>query len=96
MNKGFKGRKKGSSNTTYIHDELMEPYYISCDQNGFTVKEGDEDNYQILGYFSGFDGALKKIMKEKLNVSKKTYTSLEEYITEWNNINEQFRTLTNI
>ena len=102
----FKGRKKGSVNNTTIKDELMEPYYIVKNQYGFTVNEvvsvGDEDNknkstkVSPVGYFSNFGGALKCIIKEQLNENKKTYYSLKEYFTEWNDIQEKLESTINI
>lgn len=89
-----KGRKKGVSYTTYIEDEVLSPYYIAVNQNSFMVCEGDKESYNVIGYFSKFDSALKRVAKCKLNHDAKRY-NIKEYLAEWRNINEEFKNVVN-
>jgi uncharacterized protein YutD len=76
----------------FIHDPLLEPYFISMDDYCLTVnvKITPDENYtnsgkdynKVVGHYSNLSNALKSIIKEKTN--SKSYSSLEEYITEYN------------
>ena len=97
-NKKFKGRKAGVINYTTIKDPILEPFFITKDQYGFTVNETIEtsnmDNNlkssksKPIGYYTNFDMALKEIAIGRLNTKNKTY-SLQGYIDEWRNVTNQ-------
>jgi len=92
---------------TIIKDPLLEPFYIGKDSHCYTAYEvitpdpkytengkTGEDYTKPLGHYSNFGSALRAIMKAKLNVSEKEYTSVKEYITEWNKIQNKIENLT--
>ena len=93
---------------TIINDPKLKPYYIGKDAHCYTVfekiipvprytdsgKDGEEYT-KSLGHYSSFGQALKSIMKAKVNGGvDKTYSSIQEYITEWNRIENELKTLT--
>jgi hypothetical protein len=47
-----------------IKDDSITPYYISMDENQFTVQV--EGSTLPLGYYSRLDGAVKRIAKYKV------------------------------
>lgn len=47
-----------------IKDELMSPYYVSMDENQFTVQI--EGSTLPLGYYSKLEGAVKRIARYKV------------------------------
>ena len=84
--------------TRFINDPVMEPYFISMDDNCMTVNikitpdarysdSGKEYN-KIVGHYSNLGSALKSIAKDKAN--SKSYDSLQEYMSEYNNIINSF------
>ena len=87
---------------TIIKDELLEPYFIGKDAYCYTAYEMitpqekylDEGslgkNYEKpIGHYSNFGSALESIMKAQLNVKNKEYSSIQEYLNEWNAIQEK-------
>ena len=102
-NKNFKGRKKGAVNNTTIKDPVLDPFFLVKDQYGYIVNEtlevgNEKDNnkkekVKAIGYFGTFDSALKEIAQGKLNIKRKSYESLDEYIQEWKDITTQFKTI---
>jgi uncharacterized protein YutD len=80
--------------TRFINDPVMEPYFISMDDNCMTVNikitpdtrysDSGKDYNKIVGHYSNLGSALKSIAKDKAN--SKSYDSLHEYIDEYNNI----------
>jgi len=94
---------------TIIKDDLLEPYFIGKDSHCYTAYEvitpqakylekGSEGkNYEKpIGHYSDFGQALNSIMKAKLNRGDKEYSSVKEYLSEWNKIKKELQTLTEI
>jgi|TARA_R110002020_G_scaffold170180_2_gene359538 hypothetical protein len=94
---------------TIIKDDLLEPYFIGKDSHCYTAYEvitpqakylekGSEGkNYEKpIGHYSDFGQALHSIMKAKLNRGDKEYSSVKEYLSEWNKIKKELQTLTEI
>ena len=92
---------------TIINDPQLEPYYIGKDSHCYTAYEkitpdpkytqngnGAEEYTKPIGHFSSFGSALRAIMKAKLNETDKTYSSIKEYISEWNKIQKEIKNLT--
>ena len=80
--------------TRFINDPIMDPYFISMDDNCMTVNikvipdtrysdSGKEYN-KIVGHYSNLGSALKSIAKDKVN--SKSYESLKDYIEEYHNV----------
>ena len=92
---------------TIIKNPLLEPYYVGKDSHCYTAYEvitpdpkytengkTGEDYTKPLGHYSDFGSALRAIMKAKLNETDKTYSSIKEYISEWNEIQKEIKNLT--
>lgn len=94
-----------------IRDPLLEPYYILVDSYGYVLLEVTTPNYKRgrkpndkdkefktyekqIGYYSNFNRCLEKISKLKLN--SKNYSSIKEYISEFNSIKDELKYLTKI
>ena len=89
-----------------ITDPVLEPYFITRDEYSFTVKEnvapnsnhfrtkGKGKSYEkSLSYYPTFEAALKKIATLKLS-QKENYTSITDYIEEYNTISNQIKSYT--
>ena len=84
--------------TRFITDPAMEPYFISMDDNCMTVNvkvipdarytDSGKEYTKIIGHYSNLGTALRSIAKEKVN--SKSYDSLKEYVTQFNNILDSF------
>ena len=105
---GRPSRSESNSTNCIIKDPLMEPFHIQRDTNNFTVYEdtisakgfGGKDpsgkvNTKVVGYYSNFSNALRKIAKEKFYQNKGEYSSLKEYIDSWNEMKEGIDTMLN-
>ena len=91
---------------TTIKDESLEPFYISKDQYCYTVFENvapqgkrsiksktGKSYIKPLGHYGNFGAAIKAICKEKLNKDEKTYSSVREYLNEWETIQSEISKL---
>jgi len=96
------------STITIIKDPLMEPFYVSRDSHCYTVYENvtpdarytegnkpGKDYSKVVGHYSSFGGSLSRIAKEQINL-KSEYNSIREYLTEYNNIENKLKQLTNV
>jgi uncharacterized protein YutD len=90
--------------TRTITDPLMEPYFITVDDNCMTVNikimpdarytdSGKEYN-KIIGHYSNLTSALKSIAKDKTN--SQSYDSLHNYIQEYKSITEKLTQIISI
>lgn len=84
--------------TRFINDPLMDPYFISMDDNCMTVNikvipdsrysDSGKEYTKIVGHYSNLGSALKSIAKDKAN--SKSYESLKDYIEEYHNVINSF------
>jgi hypothetical protein len=88
---------------TIIEDPVMEPFFIAKSQSGgYTVYErvikGEKSTEYIktICYPATFTHALKVVSRELVHTKKTHYTSVKEYITEWDNIQVKMTNLTDI
>jgi hypothetical protein len=88
---------------TIIEDPLMEPFFIAKSQSGgYTVYErvvkGEKNTEYIktICYPATFTYALKVVSRELVHSKKIHYSSIKEYITEWDNIQVKMNNLTDI
>jgi hypothetical protein len=92
------------SNLCTIKDPLMEPFYIVKDATNFTVMErsvatrgfgggeaSGKETEKVIGYYSNFANAIRRISKEKFYQNQGEYETIQEYLTlgtqlkkEWN------------
>ena len=90
--------------TRTITDPLMEPYFITVDDNCMTVNikimpdarytdSGKEYN-KIIGHYSNITSALKSIAKDKTN--SQSYDSLHNYVQEYKSITEKLTQIISI
>jgi hypothetical protein len=83
---------------TTITDKVLEPYYVSKDNHGYTIhevitpdvknlEEGSEGkNYiKAISHPSTFGGCLKRIAELKVNDGSE-YTSIKEYLKQYKQI----------
>lgn len=90
--------------TRFITDPLMEPYFISVDDNCMTVNirvmpdarytNSGKEYTKVIGHYSNLSSALKSIVKDKINTQ--SYDSLQEYIQEYKSITETLNNTINI
>lgn len=71
-----------------IKDEMMTPYYVSMDENQFTIQQ--EGSTLPLGYYSSLEGAIKRIAKYKLveNLNQST-VDLTDFLKAYDNVLNQ-------
>ncbi len=71
-----------------IKDDMIAPYYISMDENQFTVQM--EGSTLPLGYYSTLEVALKRIAKYKLveNLNQST-VDLTDFLKAYDNVLNQ-------
>ena len=84
--------------TRFINDPIMDPYFISMDDNCMTVNikvipdtrysDSGKEYTKIVGHYSNLGSALKSIAKDKVN--SKSYESLKDYIEEYHNVINSF------
>ena len=80
--------------TRFINDPVMDPYFISMDDNCMTVNikitpdarysESGKEYTKVVGHYSNLASALKSIAKDKVN--SKSYDSIQDYITEYQTV----------
>lgn len=93
---------------TIIKDPIMEPFYIGKDNYCYTVYEvvtPDAENVKTkgkgkvyekpVGHYSDFGRALECVAKSKTN-SNSTYSSIQEYLSNWNSIKNEINQLTDL
>ncbi len=93
-------KEKEESNQKTIKDPLIEPYFIGVDSYCYTIYENVVPNpkyensgktyIKTVGYYSNFDSCLEKISKNLAN--SKNYSSIKEYMNEFNQIKNQLKT----
>jgi hypothetical protein len=68
-----------------IKDEMISPYWVSMDENQFTVLQ--EGSTLPLGYYSTLEGAIKRIAKYKLveNLNQST-VDLTDFLKAYDNV----------
>lgn len=71
-----------------IKDDMMTPYYVSMDENQFTIQQ--EGSTLPLGYYSTLEGAIKRIAKYKLveNLNQST-VDLTDFLKAYDNVLNQ-------
>jgi uncharacterized protein YutD len=84
--------------TRFITDPVLEPYFISMDDNCMTVNikvipdarysESGKEYTKIVGHYSNLGSALKSIAKDKVN--SKSYESINSYMIEYQNMINSF------
>jgi hypothetical protein len=80
--------------TRFINDPIMDPYFISMDDNCMTVNlkvipdsrysDSGKEYTKVIGHYSNLPSALKSIAKDKIN--SKSYDSLQEYINTYSSV----------
>ena len=90
--------------TRFITDPVMEPYFISMDDNCMTVNirvmpdarysDSGKEYTKVIGHYSSLASALKSIAKDKTN--SESYDSLSNYIERYNSISESLNSIVNI
>ena len=90
--------------TRFITDPVMEPYFISMDDNCMTVNiriipdarysDSGKEYTKVVGHYSNLASALKSIAKDKVN--SKSYDSLQSYIEEYNSVIDSLKNTINI
>jgi transposase len=98
--KGRPSLKDKPSEITIIKDPLMEPFYISKDNYGYTIfeKVTPESNIsyaQTHGHYSSFGNALNGVAVLKVN-KKYEYNSILEYVNEFKKIKQEITKLLNL
>ena len=91
----------------YIYDENIEPLFLGKDSSAgggyilYLRKDVEQKNgkgsiqyAKVLGYPSTFSNALKAIARESLNIKGSSeYSSIREYIEEWEQIKQKMESL---
>lgn len=86
---------------TTIRDPLLEPFYLTKDQFCYTIlkeitpKKGDGQSYtSSFGFYANLKSALKRI-GELLNDQNSDYSSIKEYIEEYEKVEKRIEELLN-
>jgi hypothetical protein len=84
--------------TRYVKDPIMEPYFISMDDNCLTVNisvtpdsrysDSTKEYTKVVGHYSNMASALKSIAQNKIN--SQSYNSIKEYMTTYKALVEDF------
>lgn len=78
-----------------LTDPVLEPYFIQMDELNYTLCEAAESgSVKVLGYYSSLGRALEAYCKS--SVVKNDYSSIRDYITEYNNLIEKVRNTFNL
>jgi hypothetical protein len=91
--------KEDSYQKTII-DPLIEPYFIGMDSYCYTVYENviAESSGKVyiktMGHYSNLNLCLEKIARSIIN--SKNYSSIKEYINEFNQVNNQLKQISHI
>lgn len=91
-----------------INDPVIYPFYIQKDRSNFNVFElttttrgyggaagGGKEVEKFIGHYTSFKNALIKISKEKFYTNKENYSSIKDYMNDWNKLKEGIETLLN-
>ena len=95
-------------NNTIIKDPNLEPFYISKDKYCYTVVElvtptrtrgkstkAKEPYEKSVGHYTHLKQALKAIARERLTSPPKLYSSVKDYLSYYEEINKELKTLLN-
>jgi len=108
--RGRPSKDTQTQNLSYciIKDPLMEPFHISKDATNFTVieksistrgfagrKATGKEVEKTVGYYSSFRNALNRIAKEKFYNNSGEYSSIQDYISSWEEVRNGLETLLN-
>jgi hypothetical protein len=84
--------------TRYVKDPIMEPYFISMDDNCLTVNisvtpdarysDSTKEYTKVVGHYSNMASALKSIAQNKVN--SQSYDSIKEYMATYTSLVEDF------
>ena len=84
-----------------IRDQFIEPYHITMDEFGYSIQEtirpdnSDKVYVKPVGHYTSFVNCLEKLARIKLN-EEKCYTSIKEYIGDYDKIKNEIKTLITI
>ncbi len=84
----------------FITDPTLDPYMIQIDENNYaviknvTVEKSGKTYQQTLAFCSKLSTAVSKIAKDSL--LDRDYSSVGEYVTEFEKIEERLKNITNI
>jgi hypothetical protein len=71
----------------------MEPYFIARDKYGYILTERTKNNNVAIGHYTNLGGCLKGLAKCIGNY-KKNYSSIKEYLEDWNKQEKRIENLT--
>ena len=73
-----------------LTDPVLEPYFIQMDELNYTLCEAAESgSVKVLGYYSSLGKALEGYCKSV--VVKNDYSSVKDYITEYNKLTDKIK-----
>lgn len=84
----------------FITDPALDPYMIQIDDNNYavvkniTVEKSGKTYQQTLGFCSKLSSAISKIAKDSL--LDRDYSSVAEYVTEFEKIEERLKNITSL
>lgn len=84
----------------FITDPALDPYMIQIDENNYaviknvTVKKSGKTYQQTLSFSSKLSSAISKIAKDSL--LDRDYSSVFEYVKEYEKIEERLKNITKI
>jgi hypothetical protein len=93
-----RGRQKGQTkDVVVIKDIAFAPYEIHQDKNCYTLMEpGSNDMLNTIGYFSTLQALLPRLANLCMVDQKGVYSTLREYIKDYNKIVENLKQVINI
>ena len=89
---------KYQSEITIINDPVIEPYFISRDKYCYTLykmtyPEGGKPYKKACGHYHGLKDILRLLASNKVITNKEHYSSIKEYLNEYQQIEESVKNL---
>lgn len=81
----------------FITDPQLDPYMVQIDDNNYavvknvTAGKSGKVYPQTLGFYSTLGAALRKIAKD--DISNKDYTSIADYVKEFEQVEERLKSI---
>ena len=78
-----------------LTDPVLEPYFIQMDELNYTLcEELDSGNVKTIGYYSSLGKTLESYCK--ISMVKNDYSSVKEYMSEYNSLVDKIKNTFNI
>jgi hypothetical protein len=78
-----------------VEEELLEPFYLVCDEDTFTIMKRGVDIPK--GYYTSLDGAILRIAKHLMvQVNNQNSVTIKEYLRQYSEFVEKLKQIISI